>query len=53
MAQERELVSPQALRADRPQADQRWPVPCAIMFITAGSVALWSLIIVAAQWLTG
>jgi hypothetical protein len=53
MAQERELVSLQELSADGRQADQRWPVPYAIMFITVVSVALWSLIIVAGGWLVG
>jgi hypothetical protein len=53
MAQERELVSLQELPADRGQADQRWPVPYAIMFITLISAALWSLIIIAGSWLVG
>jgi hypothetical protein len=58
MAQERELVPPHPLEADQRQADQRqvderWPVPYAILFITAASVALWSLIIAAASWLIG
>jgi hypothetical protein len=58
MAQEREPVPPHPLEADQRQADQRqvderWPVPYAILFITAASVALWSLIIAAASWLIG
>ena len=53
MAQERQLVSLQELPADGRQADQRWPVPYAITFITVVSVALWSLIIVAGSWLVG
>jgi hypothetical protein len=53
MAHERELVPLQTLQADQPQTDTRWPVPYAIMFITVVSVALWSLIIAAASWLTG
>jgi hypothetical protein len=58
MAQERELVPPHPLEADQRQADQRqvderWPVPYAILFITAANVALWSLIIAAASWLIG
>jgi hypothetical protein len=58
MAQERELVPPHPLKADQRQAnqrqvDERWPVPYAILFITAASVALWSLIIAAASWLIG
>ena len=53
MAQERELVPPHPLEADQRQVDERWPVPYAILFITAASVALWSLIIAAASWLIG
>ena len=53
MAQERELVPSQTLQADQRQADERWPVPYAIMFITVVSVTLWSLIIAAASWLIG
>jgi hypothetical protein len=53
MAQERELVPLQTLPADQRQVDERWPVPYAILFITVVSVALWSLIIAAAKWLTG
>jgi hypothetical protein len=53
MAQDRELVPPQTLQAEQRQVDERWPVPYAIMFITVASVTLWSLIIVAASWLTG
>jgi hypothetical protein len=50
MAQERELVP---LQADERQVDERWPVPYAMLFISAVSVALWSLIIAAASWLIG
>jgi hypothetical protein len=53
MAQERELVSLQTLQADERQVDERWPVPYAMGFITAVSVALWLLIIAAASWLIG
>jgi hypothetical protein len=53
MAQERELVSLQTLQTDERQVDERWPVPYAIMLITAISVALWSLVIAAASWLVG
>ena len=50
MAQERERVP---LQADQRQVDERWPVPYAIMCITAVSAALWSLAIAAARWLIG
>jgi hypothetical protein len=53
MAHERELVPAPPLPADDSAADARWPVPYAILFITVVSVALWSLIIVAAEWLIG
>jgi hypothetical protein len=53
MAQEGELVPLHTLPADERQVDKRWPVPYAMMFITAISVALWSLIIAAASWLIG
>ena len=53
MAHEQELIPLHTLPADQPQADTRWPVPYAIMFITVVSVALWSLIIAVASWLTG
>lgn len=53
MARERELLPLQTLQADERQVDERWPVPYAIMFITGVSVALWSLIIAAANWLVG
>jgi hypothetical protein len=53
MAQERELVPLETLQADERHVDERWPVPYAIVFITAVSVALWSLIIAVASWLTG
>ena len=53
MAYERELASPPTPPADRGSVDGRWPVPYAILFVTAASVALWSLIIVTASWLIG
>jgi hypothetical protein len=53
MAQERELVPLETLQADERPLDERWPVPYAVVFITAVSVALWSLIIAVASWLTG
>jgi hypothetical protein len=53
MAHEQELVSPQTAPADQAIVDERWPVPYAILFVTAASAALWSLIIVAARWLIG
>jgi hypothetical protein len=53
MAHERELVQSQALPSDQRRADDRWPVPYAILFITVASAALWSLIIIAAKWLLG
>jgi hypothetical protein len=53
MAHERELVPAQTLPADERGADARWPVPYAILFITVVSLTLWSLIIVAANWLIG
>lgn len=53
MAHERELVSSQTLQSDDRRVDERWPVPYAILFITVVSVALWSLIIAAANWLIG
>jgi hypothetical protein len=53
MAHERELVRPPTLPSDGDRDDARWPVPYAILFITVVSVALWSLIIVAANWLIG
>jgi hypothetical protein len=53
MAQEREPAPLQTLQADQRQVDERWPVPYAIMLITAISVALWSLVIAAASWLVG
>jgi hypothetical protein len=53
MAHERELVPAPTLPADERGADGRWPVPYAILFITVVSVALWSLIILAANWLIG
>jgi len=56
MAQERELLPLHTLQAagrqaDQRQVDKRWPVPYAILFITAASAALWSLIIAEASWL--
>jgi hypothetical protein len=53
MAQERELAPSQTAPADQGSADRRWPVAYAILFVTVASVALWSLIIVAASWLIG
>jgi hypothetical protein len=53
MAHERELASPQTAPANQASVDERWPVPYAILFVTAASVALWSLIIAAASWLLG
>ena len=53
MAHERELVQSQTLPSHERRVDERWPVPYAILFITAASLALWSLIIVAARWLIG
>jgi hypothetical protein len=53
MAHERELVAAPPLPANETSADARWPVPYAILFITVVSVALWSVIIVAANWLIG
>jgi hypothetical protein len=53
MAYERELAPPQTAPADQGSVDERWPVPHAILFVTAASIALWSLIIVAASWLIG
>jgi hypothetical protein len=53
MAHERELVPLQTLESDERRVDARWPVPYAIMFITVVSVALWSLIIAATNWLVG
>ena len=53
MAYERELATPQTAPADQGSVDERWPVPHAILFVTAASIALWSLIIVAASWLIG
>jgi hypothetical protein len=53
MAHEREPAPLHALQPEQPQTDGRWPVPYAIMFITAVSVTLWSLIITLASWLTG
>jgi hypothetical protein len=50
MAQERELAPPEP--AD-PGKVERWPVAYAILFITVLSLALWSMIIVAANWLIG
>ena len=35
------------------QTDGRWPVPYAIMLIAVISVALWSLILAVAGWVTG
>jgi hypothetical protein len=52
MAHEQELVPLQTLQA-RGAADDRWPVPYAIMFVTGISVALWTLIIAVASWLIG
>jgi len=52
MVHERELVPPPGLPSDQ-DGDDRWPVPYAILFITVVSAALWSLIVVAARWLTG
>ena len=53
MAHERELVPLQTLQSDETEVDERWPVPYAIMFITVVSLALWSLLIAAANWLSG
>ena len=53
MAHEQELVSAQTPPADQGRVDERWPVPHALLFITVVSVALWSLIILAADWLLG
>ena len=53
MAHERELVQSHALPSEQRRPDERWPVPYAILFVTAASVALWSLIIIAARWLLG
>ena len=49
MAYERELAPPQTAPADQGSVDERWPVPHAILFVTAASIALWSLIIVSRQ----
>ena len=51
MAQEQEMVRLRTLQGRG--ADERWPVPYAIMFVTAVSVALWTLIIAVASWLIG
>jgi hypothetical protein len=53
MAHERELVPAPMLPADESAADERWPVPYAILLVTVVSVTLWSLIIVVAEWLIG
>jgi hypothetical protein len=53
MARERELVPLHTLEVEERQADERWPVPYAMMFITVASVTLWALIIAAANWLLG
>ena len=53
MAQERELVPLETLQAEERRADERWPVPYAIMVIVLVSVALWSVIIAGASWLIG
>ena len=53
MAQERELVPLETLQAEERRADERWPVPYAIMVIVLVSVALWSVIIAGATWLIG
>jgi hypothetical protein len=53
MAHERELVQSQTLPSTERRVDERWPVAYAILFITVASVTLWSLIIVAANWLIG
>lgn len=53
MAHEQELVPPQTLQAAKREADERWPVPYAVLFITGVSVALWTAIIAVASWLIG
>ena len=51
MAHEQEMVPLQTLQSRGAVADDRWPVPYAIMFVTGISVALWTLIIAVASWL--
>ncbi len=53
MAHEQELLQSQPLPSHERRVEARWPVPYAILFITVVSVALWSLIILAADWLIG
>lgn len=53
MAYERELVPAPTLPADASAADERWPVPYAILFVTVVTVTLWTLIMLAADWLIG
>jgi hypothetical protein len=53
MAQEQEMVRLRTLQGRGEAADERWPVPYAIMFVTAVSVALWTLIIAVGGWLIG
>ena len=53
MAQERELVPLDTLQTGERQVDGRWPAAYAIMIILMVSVALWSLIILGANWLIG
>jgi hypothetical protein len=53
MAHERELVPAPLMPADDGAADDRWPVPYALLFVTVASVTLWTLIMLAAEWLLG
>jgi hypothetical protein len=52
-AHEQDTARLQALEAEQQQIDGRWPVPYAIMLIAVVSVALWSLILGVAGWVTG
>ena len=53
MAREQELVALRTLPAQDNAADERWPVPYAIMFVTGVSMALWTLILALTGWLIG
>ena len=53
MAQERELAPAQTAQVDQGGVDEPWPVSFAIVVVTVVSVALWSLIMLAADWLIG
>jgi hypothetical protein len=46
-------VPHQTRQAGETEADDRWPLPYAIMFFAAASMALWGAIIGVAIWLFG